>query len=82
MTKEEYKKYMRNALNTTKMISTEAVGYGVAGKLASSVDVATGNTMASKSFGIGSSLAGMPSMVYSINEVEKAVDNMFIKKKK
>jgi hypothetical protein len=64
------------------MVSTEAVGYGIAGKLAGNVDVATGNNMASKSFGIGSSLAGMPSMVYGINEVEKAVDDMFIKKKK
>jgi hypothetical protein len=78
MTKEEYKKYMRGVSNTTRMLTTEAVGYGVAGKIAG-MDT-TG--VASKAFATGSSLAGMPSLVYSASEVERAVDNMIVKKRR
>jgi hypothetical protein len=76
--KEEYKKYMKGALNTTKMLSVETVGYGVAGKLAG-MDT-TG--VASKAFSTGSSLAGMPSLVYGAGNVMNAVDDMFKQKKK
>lgn len=76
--KDEYKKYMKGALNTTKMLSVESVGYGVAGKLAG-MDT-TG--VATKAFSTGSSLAGMPSLVYGASNVMGAVDDLFKQKKK
>ena len=69
---------MKGALNTTKMLSVESVGYGVAGKLAG-MDT-TG--VASKAFSTGSSLAGVPSLVYGVGNVMNAVDDMFKQKKK
>lgn len=80
--KEEYKKYMKGALNTTKMLTVESVGYGVAGKIAGSVDTSLGSTVATKAFSTGSSLAGVPSLVYGAGNVMNAVDNMFKQKKK
>lgn len=82
MTQEEYKKYMKGALNTTKMISTEAVGYGVAGKIAGSVDTAVGNTVASNAFSTGASLAGIPSLVYGANNVMNSLKMLQPKKRK
>lgn len=64
------------------MITTEAVGYGVAGKIAGSVDTATGNTMATKAFGMGSSLAGVPSLVHSSGSVIKSLEMLDYGKKK
>ena len=82
MKEEEYKKYMKGVLNTTKMVSTEAVGYGIAGKIAGSVDTATGNTMASKAFSTGSSLAGVPSLVHGAGNVLDSVESIFKQKKR
>jgi hypothetical protein len=76
--KDEYKKYMKGALNTTKMVSTEAVGYGVAGKIAGSM----GSDVATKAFATGSSLAGIPSLAYGAGNVLSSVDNLFKQKKK
>ena len=78
MTKEEYKKYMKGALNTTKMLSIETVGYGTAGKLAG-LDT-TG--VASKAFATGSSLAGRPSLVYGAGNVLDSLKMLEQKKKK
>jgi hypothetical protein len=78
MTKDEYKKYMKGVLNTTKGVTTEAVGYGVAGKIAGSI----GSDVATKAFSTGSSLAGMPSLVYGASNVMGAVDDLFKQKKK
>jgi hypothetical protein len=69
---------MKGALNTTKMLSVESVGYGVAGKLAG-MDT-TG--VANKAFSTGSSLAGMPSLVYGAGNVINSVESIFNPKKK
>ena len=52
------------------MISTESVGYGVAGKIAGDIDVSLGSTVASKAFGTGASLAGMPSLVNALEMLD------------
>lgn len=64
------------------MITTESVGYGVAGKIAGSVDTATGNTMASTAFGVGASLAGVPSLVSSGGSLMRSLELLNVKKKK
>jgi hypothetical protein len=60
------------------MVSTEAVGYGVAGKIAGSM----GSDVATKAFATGSSLAGIPSLAYGAGNVLSSVDNLFKQKKK
>ena len=82
MTEEEYKKYMKGVLNTTKMISTEAIGYGIAGKIASSVDSSLGTSTASNVLSTGSSFAGMPSLVYSAGTVMNSLKMLEMKKKR
>ena len=79
---EEYKKYMKGVLGTTKMISTEAIGYGVAGKMAGSVDTSLGTTIASKAFSTGSSLAVVPSLVYGTGNVLNSLKMLEMKKKR
>lgn len=63
------------------LVTTEAVGYGIAGKIAGDVDTSLGTTTASTVFGTGASLAGMPSLVHSGGSVLKAVDSLYKKKK-
>lgn len=76
--KDEYKKYMKGVSNTTKMLSTEAVGYGVAGKIAG-IDT-TG--VANKAFATGSSLAGIPSLAYGTGNVLNSLKMLEPKKKR
>lgn len=73
------KKYnpLKEVRTTVGMLSTEAVGYGVAGKLAG-LD-STG--MASKAFGIGSSLAGVPSLTYAGGSVIRSLEMLDYGKK-
>lgn len=61
------------------MISTEAIGYGIAGKIAGDVDTATGNTVASSAFATGASLAGVPSLVSSSGSVLKSLKLLDVK---
>lgn len=79
-----YRKYdpLKEVRKNVGMITTEAVGYGVAGKIAGSVDTATGNTMASKAFSMGSSLAGVPSLVQSGGSVIRSLEMLDYGKKK
>jgi hypothetical protein len=76
--KDEYKKYMKGALNTTKMVTVESVGYGVAGKIAGSM----GSDVATKAFATGSSLAGIPSLAYGAGNVLNSLKMLDPKKKK
>ena len=64
------------------MVTVESVGYGVAGKIAGSIDTATGNTMASTAFGTGASLAGMPSLVNAGGSVVRSLEMLDYGKKK
>lgn len=61
------------------MITTEAVGYGVAGKIAGDVDVAVGNHVATGAFATGASLAGMPSLVSSSSSLMKSLKLLDVK---
>jgi len=64
------------------MISTESIGYGIDGKIAGDVDSSTGNTMASKAFSTGASLAGVPSLVQSGGSIMKSLEVLGNGKKK
>ena len=73
------KKYnaLKGVQQTTAMLSTEALGYGVAGKLAG-MDT---SGVANKAFSVGSSLAGVPSLVYAGGSVIRSLDLLNVKKK-
>lgn len=73
---------LKGIKKTQGMLMTESIGYGVAGKIAGSVDTATGNTMASKAFGMGASLAGVPSLMSGAKNVMDSLDSLYPKKKK
>lgn len=72
---------LKGVLKTNKLLMTESIGYGVAGKIAGSVDTATGNTMASQAFSTGASLAGVPSLVSGADNVMKSVESLYKKRK-
>lgn len=80
--KKKYNKYLKGVNNTTRMIITEGVGYGVAGKVAGSVDTALGSTTASNVFSTGASLAGVPSLMGSASNVLGSLEMLSPKKKK
>ena len=73
---------LKGIRKTQQMLMTESIGYGVGGKIAGDVDTATGNTMASKAFGVGASLAGVPSLTYGAKNVLDSIDSLYPKKKK
>ena len=77
-----YKKSMKGVNRTTRLLVTEQIGYGVAGKIASSVDTATGNTIASQAFGTGAILAGIPSLMSGAGNVMGSLDVLYKKKKR
>jgi len=62
------------------MTTTEAVGWGMAGKITGVVN----NPVADKAFGMGSSLAGVPSLVQGSGSIIKSlgVFDSYGKKKK
>jgi len=76
------KKYdpLKGVNMTTKMLTTEVVGYGVAGSIAGSI-TGPGATAANQALSTGSSLAGMPSLVYGAGNVMKSLDSLYKKKK-
>ena len=73
---------LKGIKQTQIMLMTESLGYGIGGKLAGSVDTATGNTMASQAFGTGASLAGIPSLMSGAGNVMGSLDVLYKKKKK
>ena len=60
------------------MVTTEAIGYGVAGKITGAVN----NPMADKAFSMGSSLAGVPSLVHGSGSVIRSLEMLDYGKKK
>lgn len=74
------KKYnpLKEVRTTVGMLSTESVGYGVAGKIAG-LDT---SGVANKAFSMGSSLAGVPSLTYAGGSVIRSLDLLNVKKKK
>lgn len=66
---DDYKKYMKKIQQNQGLLMTEAVGYGVGGKIASTVDTSLGTTTASGVFSTGASLAGVPSLVHGAGNV-------------
>lgn len=74
--------HLKGIRKTQQMLMTESIGYGVGGKIAGDVDTATGNTMASKAFGVGSSLAGVPSLMSGTKNAMDSLGSLYPKKKK
>jgi hypothetical protein len=74
------KKYnpVKGVSNMNKMLLTESIGYGVAGKITGVID----NPVATKAFSTGSSLAGVPSLAYAGGNVIKSLDMLSPKKSK
>lgn len=72
---------LKGIRKTQASITTESIGYGVAGKIAGDVDTAVGSTVATKAFSTGASLAGVPSLVSGAGNVMDAVNNLYKKKK-
>lgn len=60
-----YKKHVRGVNNTTKMLISEQIGYGMAGTIAGLDATGTGN----KVFATGSAFAGMPSLMSGAGNV-------------
>ena len=80
MTKEHNP--LKGIRKTQQMLMTESIGYGIGGKLAGDVDTATGNTMATKAFSTGASLAGVPSLMSGAKNVMDSLNTLYPKKKK
>ena len=61
------KKYnaLKGVQNMNKMLMTESIGFGIAGKITTGID----NPVASQAFATGSSLAGTSSLVYGAGNV-------------
>ena len=72
---------MKEIKRNIGLVTTEAVGYGVAGKIAGSVDSATGSSVASSAFGTGASLAGVPSLVSAGGSVIRSLELLDYDKK-
>ncbi|CAK0751051.1 hypothetical protein CCP3SC1AL1_1820003 [Gammaproteobacteria bacterium] len=68
MTKKHYNKHMKGIRRTTGMLMTESVGYGTAGIVAGSI-TGPGAPAAMNAFTIGSSMAGIPSLVSGSSNV-------------
>ena len=73
---------MKEIRKNIGLVTTEAVGYGIAGKIAGVVDTSTGSTVAGKAFATGASLAGMPSLVQSGGSVIKSLEMLDYDSKK
>ena len=78
MKKHSYNKYIKGVHNTTGMLITETIGYGVAGKIAGMDTTGIGN----KALGTGASLAGVPSIVYGAGNVINSLEMLGSTKKK
>ena len=77
------KKYdpLKGIMNTQKMLMTETVGYGIAGNIAGSI-TGPGATVANQAFTIGSSMAGIPSLISGTSNVMNSLDMLYPQKKK
>jgi hypothetical protein len=62
MSKKHYNKHVKGINRTTKMLMTETVGYGTAGIVAGSI-TGPGAPVAMNAYTVGSSMAGIPSLV-------------------
>lgn len=69
---------LKGIRKTQATLITEAVGYSVAGKIASLDTTGVANT----AFATGSSLAGVPSLMSGAKNVMDSVNSLYPKKKK
>lgn len=72
------KKHVRGVANTTKMLISEQIGYGVAGKIAELDTTGIGN----QAFQTGSALAGMPSLISGVGNVMEGFKTLDYKPRK
>jgi hypothetical protein len=68
MNKKRYNPFKEVKMNIG-MTTTEAIGWGTSGKITGAIN----NPVADKAFGIGSSLAGVPSLVQASGSVLKGL---------
>ena len=69
---------LKGIKKTQAVMMTEVVGYTVGGKIAALDTTGTANT----AFGIGTSLAGVPTLVSGADNIFKSLDSLYPKKKK
>ena len=72
---------LKGIKRTQAMLMTEEIGYSTAATIAANVPGA-GAAVANQAFTLGSSLAGMPSLVSGADNVLKSLDTLYPKKKK
>jgi hypothetical protein len=73
---------LKGIKKTQQMLMAESIGYGVGGKIAGDVDLATGNHIATNAFSTGASLAGVPSLMSGTKNVMDSLNSLYPKKKK